>query len=173
MGYWSILAQQILKNFSDESGNGPRVSWVQLERDSVLCEIVQTTRMHFSRMRTARLLPVSPSMRCSRMWTEFLTHASENITSPQLRCGGNNVKYCRLQLQMTFYRYMFVVNSISNHVQAKPFHTCRFPILFELVKSLICSGFDVCRCELRIPPNKHNSINAFVNELLISSQWRI
>ena len=43
--------------------------------------------MHSSRMRTTRLLPVYPSMHCSRMWTEFLTHASENITLPQLRCG--------------------------------------------------------------------------------------
>ena len=78
--------------------------------------------MHSSRMRTARLLPVSPSMHCSRgvylvrgMYlvpggqevcpcpgvpaqvlphpprTEFLTHASENITLPQTSfAGGNN-----------------------------------------------------------------------------------
>ena len=71
--------------------------------------------MHSSRMRTARLLPVSPqhALRwgegvclCSGevsasgpggipacngadtpLWTEFLTHASENITLPQLRYG--------------------------------------------------------------------------------------
>ena len=75
--------------------------------------------MHSSRMRTARLLPVSPSMHCgggggvcsreevggsasvrgggevvsdhvmgqTPPWTEFLKHASENITLPQLRCG--------------------------------------------------------------------------------------
>ena len=75
--------------------------------------------MHSSMMRTARLLPVSPSMHCARgclvpggassqggllkggyllwgvsqhamgqtpLWTEFLTHATENITLPQLRC---------------------------------------------------------------------------------------
>ena len=99
------------------------------------------TRMHSSRMRTARLLPVSPSMHCSRgvylvpwwgvylvlgggvpglgvvpgprgrgvpgpggctwswggylpryspspLWTEFLTHASENTTSPQTSFAG-------------------------------------------------------------------------------------
>ena len=83
------------------------------------------TRLHSSRMRTACLLPVSPSMHCARgclfrgggvfaprggclapvgcllpggeggitacngadpLWTEFLTHTTENITLPQLRC---------------------------------------------------------------------------------------
>ena len=101
---------------------------------------IMYTSMHSSRMRTARLLPVSPSMHCMvgggclllggvcsgvsvsgpggggsasgprgclplvrgggwwcvsqhamgqtpHLWTEFLTHASENITLPQLRCG--------------------------------------------------------------------------------------
>ena len=104
------------------------------------------TRMHSSRMRTARLLPVSPSMHCSGgtwsqrvyrtsrgctwswgylvpggacgprvywsrgctwsrwvylvwgvylpryspPWTEFLTHASENITLPQTSFAGSN-----------------------------------------------------------------------------------
>ena len=72
--------------------------------------------MHSSRMRTVHLLPVSPSMHCAGgvsapggvsrgcllwsggcvsqhamgqtpPWTEFLTHASENITLSQLRCG--------------------------------------------------------------------------------------
>ena len=63
------------------------------------------TSMYSSRMRTVRLLPVSSSMHCcwgggvcswgypSMQWgrtphppgTEFLTHASENITLPQLR----------------------------------------------------------------------------------------
>ena len=67
--------------------------------------------MHSSRMRTARLLPVSPrwcllpgggwllpgrgcllpggvsAQTPPHLWTEFLTQASENITLPQLRCG--------------------------------------------------------------------------------------
>ena len=93
--------------------------------------------MHSSRMRTARLLPVSPSMHCTRgvylvggqgvylprgvylvpgvlpargvctcqgvyllggvpaqvlppLWTEFWTHASENITLPQTSFAGGN-----------------------------------------------------------------------------------
>ena len=45
------------------------------------------TSMHSSRMHTTCLLPVSPNMHCSQMWKEFLTHASENITLPQLHCG--------------------------------------------------------------------------------------
>ena len=72
-------------------------------------------------MRTARLLPVSPSMHCSQgmhlvlggvpgpgwvylvpggylprysptLWTEFFTHASENITLPQTSFAGGNKK---------------------------------------------------------------------------------
>ena len=57
------------------------------------------TRMHSSRMRTTRALTdrimvfrggvwhVCPLPRTPPLWTEFLTHASENITLPQLRCG--------------------------------------------------------------------------------------
>ena len=72
-------------------------------------------RMHSSRMRTACTLTVSPSMLCSRggvwsrgvvsqhalrqtppPWTEFLTHASENITLPQTSfAGGKKVKIPR------------------------------------------------------------------------------
>ena len=73
------------------------------------------TRMHTSRMCTARLLPVSPSMHCwggvpawgmpglggvpargvpaqvlPRPWTEFLTHTSANITLPQTSFVGGN-----------------------------------------------------------------------------------
>ena len=75
------------------------------------------TRLHSSRMHTARLLTVYPSMHCTGrgvcacpgggcaprrgsqhalrqtplLWTEFLTHASENITLPQTSfAGGNN-----------------------------------------------------------------------------------
>ena len=63
-------------------------------------------------MRTARLLPVSPSMHfpgggCTcldpgggvpaqvlPLWTEFLTHASENITLPQTSfAGGENTTF--------------------------------------------------------------------------------
>ena len=66
-------------------------------------------------MRTARLLPVSPSMHCSwggvpavgvparggtcpgtPLWTEFLTHATENITLPhELRVVDAKVKFYR------------------------------------------------------------------------------
>ena len=68
--------------------------------------------MHSSRMRTSRLLTASHSIRCGGVhgrgghvwqgehvwqgrvcsmhalppWTEFLTHACENITFQQLRC---------------------------------------------------------------------------------------
>ena len=64
-------------------------------------------------MRTDRLLPISRSMHCSRgggvpaqgectclggvpawrvppPWTEFLTHANENITLPQTSFAGGN-----------------------------------------------------------------------------------
>ena len=58
-----------------------------LSGDGSPYSILSVTSMHSSRMRIARLMPVSSSMHCSRMWTEFLTHASENITLPQLRCG--------------------------------------------------------------------------------------
>ena len=70
-------------------------------------------------MHTARLLTVSPSMHCARgcvagvyqvpgggipacteaeppppPWTEFLTHATENITLPQTSfAGGNKSSY--------------------------------------------------------------------------------
>ena len=78
-----------------------------------------STSLHSSRMRTARLLLVPPSMHCSlavgclflgclrgvgggipacneadpSLWTEFVTHTSENITLPQTSfAGGNNIK---------------------------------------------------------------------------------
>ena len=64
-------------------------------------KIMKNTRMHSSRMHTARSLTVSHSICHARPlpcmsphhawppppWTEFLTHPSENITLPQLRCG--------------------------------------------------------------------------------------
>ena len=76
--------------------------------------------MHSSRMRTACLLPVSPSMHCSQgdvpaggipaqggvpareglylpryspPGTEFLTHATENITFPQTSFAGGNKRF--------------------------------------------------------------------------------
>ena len=86
--------------------------------------ILKVTRLHSSRMRTARSLTVSPSMLCwggvagpggclvrgvawsggggipacteadpppPPLWTEFLTHASENIILPQSSfAGGKN-----------------------------------------------------------------------------------
>ena len=85
---------------------------------STIIKIQMRTRMHSSRMRTARSLTVSrsichvcppphtppyhalvpchacplphipPCHTCPPPpWTEFLTHASENITFPELRCG--------------------------------------------------------------------------------------
>ena len=103
--------------------------------------------MHSSRMRTARLLPVSPSMHYSGgparsqgvyliqggtylpglgwvylpglgggylpgaggvpahvlplpLWTEFLTHASENITLPQTSFAGGKNLHTRSQVQI-------------------------------------------------------------------------
>ena len=46
-------------------------------------------RLHSSRMRTARALSVSPSMLCTQRCLVLggITHACENITLPQLRCG--------------------------------------------------------------------------------------
>ena len=98
------------------------------------CRLIQiTVRLHSSRMRTARLLPASPSMHCAGgcvwsqrvclllvrggepasgpggvpasgpggvypsmqwgnppLWTEFLTHTSENITLRQTSFAGGN-----------------------------------------------------------------------------------
>ena len=78
-----------------------------------IVETVIQTRMHSSRMLTARsssrLLgwgvclnacipsgtgpghPPGPWSGHPTLWTEFLTHASENIALPQLRAGGNNM----------------------------------------------------------------------------------
>ena len=57
-----------------------------------------TTRMHSSRMRTARSSSrpgvfstrQPPSREQTHPWTEFLTHASENITLPQTSFAGGN-----------------------------------------------------------------------------------
>ena len=64
--------QTISQNFSSSSPNLPftSVHWFQTEStnrfwcQSLLIDFKET-RMHSSRMRTARLLPVSPSMYCS------------------------------------------------------------------------------------------------------------
>ena len=64
--------------------------WINITSHLILEVRALQTSMHSSRMRTAHLLPVSPNMHCCRMWTEFLTHASENTTLPNFVAGGKN-----------------------------------------------------------------------------------
>ena len=96
------------------------------------------TRLHSSRMRTARSLTVSPSMHCTGgfcswggvsapggvvsqhalrqtppLWTEFLTHTSENITLPQTSfAGGKNISNTVRNLLWNNYA-LYVNNLVS------------------------------------------------------------
>ena len=70
-----------------------------------ICDTFVVTRMHSSRMSTARSLTASCSIRQggympggvhATLWTEFLTHACENITFPQLKQRAVNIRIQKL-----------------------------------------------------------------------------
>ena len=76
------------------------------------------TGMHSSRMRIARSLTVSRRILRTPLWTEFLTHASENITLPQTSfAGGKNWKkntgkvrkFCHSRKVGTLLMYTFTI----------------------------------------------------------------